>query len=852
MRNRVGRALAVTVWMAMGVLGAEAPPAAVGRLSVKVRLQLASKAELKVSDIKLAPFPGGRRCAFTFCGCKEPRTLAALTKLGFRTSVYCDPGASAESLRALEAAGADIGISIWGGKGTYASHIGGNTIQEAFDAVATSRRVLRAKCAGPLACGAIGGHYSPEHFPIDRSPENRSGFGYAHHDANYLLLSDNKPYMVYLGRQRSRPLALRENFDNRIESSRVPNELIYYQILANQFRGTLLRAEKGQIVRFTLRDFKADDLDECATILGPYGRHEQIWNASEAEIGANEYVREKARVEEVKAVGDEAEITLGLEEDTFPPFLLTPLPLELPAAVKLARATVDGIECTVTARDEATCLDVPLQKALSGCEMTLQTAAPDMTVPDRMELTLAIENASDQPLKAARLRWVGSVGFSVTGGEGEAFDLPPRGERESKAVAATSRDARFGITPFQAVVTADGGRVFLAGFEAVVAPRLRVEVDPMQRIPMLKGRTQHFLVHIDNLKSSRPGGPPDTLISHKAGPCKGSVALDLPPGMTAIPAEQPFALGERESKTLVFKVQNDAWGEDLVMVKPVIRFAGEAEPAAVLFPGTTVIRDEKKLHYEPFDAQGLIAEATWDDNARNGRFDRSRGNPAPHFYPGHRAAYNNEGVKGWCMNSQAVCQIHDTFRNIDFWEGTACMWVRKDPFKRNEMTYVPDPAATAKMLCGRSNDGETLFSAGLVQNAASSNSGLTLRRFRSWKGKPGCLQASYQLMGQRVVSCQAGPFEWSEEWRHVAIVWSVPDRRLELCLDGKLAAKADPGEGEWAASPWDRGEPSGWNLILISCDHGLWSGTCRDEVTIYNHALTPAQIADNMGKAKSK
>ncbi|HUT35187.1 MAG TPA: LamG-like jellyroll fold domain-containing protein [Planctomycetota bacterium] len=833
-------------------VGAGEAGGAAPTLDVRVRLELASKGELTASDVTLAAFPGGKRCAFTFGGCRQPATIAALTKLGFRTTVYCGPGTPAETLRALEAAGADIGIDIWGGKGTYASHIGANTVQEAFDAVATSRIVLRAKCDGALACGAIGGHYSPQSFPTDRSPENRAGFGYAYHDANYLLLSDNKPYMVYLDRERPKLLAHRENFDNRLDSRNVPNELIYYQLLANQFRGTLQRAERGQVVRFTLRDFKAADLDECAAIIGPYGAHEQIWHASEADIGANEYARNKVRVKSVKAEGDVAEVVLAIEEDTFPPFLLTPLPLALPASVKVRKATVAGVECAVTQREEGTVVDVPLQKALGGgLKMTVRPAAPDMTAPDRMELTLTLENASGEPIKAARLRWVGSIGFRVEGGPAAPFDLPPKGKLQTTATAATTRDARFGVTPFQAIVAAEPDRVLMAGFEVVVAPRLRVAVDPMQRVPMVPGRHQHFLVHVDNKRSTRSGGPPDTLISHKAGPCKGTVGLELPKGMTASPAEQPFELGEHEERTLVFKVQNESWGDVEEMVRPVIRFAGEEQAVAVLFPGTTVIRDKAKLHVEPFDELGLIAEATWDDRAKNGRFDRCRGNPAAHFYPGHRAAYHNEGVKGWCMNSQGVCQIHETFRNIDYWEGTACFWVRKDPSKRNEMTYVPDPAATAKMACGRSNDGETLFCAGLVQSVASSDSGLTLRRFRSWQGKPGYLQLTYQLMGRRLVACQAGPFEWSETWRHVACLWSVKERRLELYLDGKLAAKAEPGEGEWHAAPWDTGGPSGWPLILISSDHGLWSGTCRDEVAIYNRALTPEQIRVNMAKAKS-
>ncbi|KKL12814.1 hypothetical protein LCGC14_2532000, partial [marine sediment metagenome] len=462
------------------------------------------------------------------------------------------------------------------------------------------------------------GHYSPASWPINRSPERRGGFGYAYHDANYLMLSDNKPYMVYLGRRRDPELMTRANFDNRIDSRRVPNEIIYYQIIANKFRGTLRRVRAGQIVRFTLRDFKVKDLDECVSIIGPFGGHEQIWHGSEADIAANEYIRKKVHVRAVKAIaGGDMEITLGIEQDAFVPFLLTPLPLTIPKAAGVKAATVQGVACPIVSRDESTYVDVPLQAALrSGCRMTAKMASPDMTVPDRMEITLTIQNTSAKPITAARLRWVGEVGFAVSGGDGAPFDVPPGGSKVIKATAATTKGARFGIVPFAAVVTAKHGggeRVFMESFEAVVAPRLRVEMDPMQQIPMVPGRTQHFFVHIDNMKSSSPGGPANTFISHRAGPCSGTISLDLPNTMTAEPAEQAFELAENGSKTLIFKVTNTAWADEPTMVRPLIRFKGESQPLQVLFPGTTVTRNRQMLK-KPFVQRAMI-----------GKFERTHG-----------------------------------------------------------------------------------------------------------------------------------------------------------------------------------------------------------------------------------
>jgi len=863
----IALALLAQAW----TLAGEGPPAPI---EVKVRVRLAARADLRPGDIRFALFPSGKRCCFTYNGCRNPRTIEVLSKLGFRTTVYCDPSTPADQLRALEAAGADIGIEVWGGQGNYHSNLGGNTVQEAFDACATSRIVLRTVCRGPLGATRIEGHYGAQNYLVSRHPDNSSGFGYAYHDCNYLIFSDNKPYPILLGRLGERLMVLRENFDNTMQSTSVPNEIIYYQIIANQFAGTLRRAERGQIVRFTLRDFKAPDLDDLTEAIGKYGQHELIWHASETMIGANEYVRNKARVlaySQETAGGDDLVVTLGIDRDIFPPYLLTPLPLLFPKGTQAKSATAaGGVNCPITASEDGTCVDVPLRAILTGgCRMSVEGSAPDMTIPDEMPITLTVQNPADKPLAISKLEWVGNIGFTVgranlhaetvqVGGGDASFELPPKGERKIQAVARTARGARFGLTPFQAILTASDGRVFAEGFELVVAPRLRVEMDPMQSVPLRKGRSQHFFVHVANGKSGRPGGAPDKFISHKAGACKGTIGWELPQGMKAVPPEQPFDLAENDAKTLIFRMDNEEYsGQKDEMVKPLIRlFAknGEKEPLAVIFPGTIVIRDEERVGPKQLDEKGLLFLATWDDNTQNGRADKACGNPSPYFYPGHQAAYSNEGVKGWCMNTQGVCEIFDSYRNIDYYEGTVCLFVRKDPLVRNESTYVPDPAATAKIPCGRNNSGETLFTAGLVQNVGSSNSGISLRRFRSWHGKDGYLQLTYQMMGGHLVACQAGPFNWTEEWRHVAFLWSVKDKRLELYIDGKLAVKADPGDKEWHPSPWDRGirNGNGWNMNVITSDHGAWTATCRDEVYIYNRALTPEEIQENRERAKRR
>ncbi len=329
----------------------------------------------------------------------------------------------------------------------------------------------------------------------------------------------------------------------------------------------------------------------------------------------------------MKTEGEEAIITLALDRDVFPPFLVTPLPLILPKGVEVASATAAGVSCPVLKTAEGPCIDVPMRTALAGgCTMSVEPASPDMTIPDELPITLTVRNTSEKPLAIAKLEWIGNIGFTVSGGEGP-FELPAKSERKVQAVAKTAGAARFGLTPFCALLTTADGRTLCEGFELAVAPRLRVEVDPMQSIPLPKGRSQYFFVHLANGKTGR-SGLADKFISHKAGPCKGTIAWDLPSGMKAVPAEQPFELAEDDAKTLVFRIDNEQYSSTAgEMVKPVVRIDGENERLAVLFPGTVVIRNEERVGPKQLDDKGLLFAASWDDNALNGRADRACGNP---------------------------------------------------------------------------------------------------------------------------------------------------------------------------------------------------------------------------------
>jgi len=576
-----------------------------------VRLRLGGKSVLAAKDIAFSTFPGGRRCAYTYTGVRNPRTIQYLQKLGFRTTLYVGAKTPAERVKALEDAGAEIGMAQGFGYGS--PH---RAVQVNYDIAAADRLALKKKCIGPVICSTVNiGNYPSSralyYFAAARSPDYARGYGAAYHDSNFRFLYHPSPvvkYLLYLGRGPGEPRTMVAKHDSAGKSGRkAPNERLFYRLLANQFRVALRLVEAGKFVKFRIRDFKQADLEEMGRIIGKYGKHHLIWHATEGEVGAYSYLKAKSRVAEVKRIGaGEVEVTVALAGDVFPPHLLAPLSLKLPSGVEVTSAGIGRISCEVVEQSDGPHVVVPVGRALrDGCEMALETSAPDMTVPDRMPVTLTVRNTSGEPLADGRLEWVGDAGISgaegmtVTGGTDTPFTLPPAGEHKIKAVVRTLSGARFGLTPILAKVTATVGgrrRVFLEGFEIVVAPLVALRQDPYNRFPLAKGRRQDFLVHVDN--RSR-------FLAHKAGPCKGVVTFKLPAGMAAVPAEQPFELKQNDVRTLTFTIRNNQWGKDPVWVRPVVRLGGAKTIFETPYPGTWVYRDEKHLAASGVNGQGL-------------------------------------------------------------------------------------------------------------------------------------------------------------------------------------------------------------------------------------------------------
>jgi len=622
----------------------------------------------------------------------------------------------------------------------------------------------------------------------------------------------------------------------------------------------------GEVTTIGLRDFKKADQAKVDRFIGRFGRDERIWHTTQHAICGYAYAKEKSRIVDVASVSDtEVDVTLALEADTFIPFCTAPMCLKLPADLPVKSARLGSTDCPVAAKDKGVYVDIPLQKAFAAdCRMTL--AKPEsMTIPEEMPVTLTLRNTSGKPMSDVRLRWAGTVGTEVRGGDEKPFALAPDAERKVQAVVRTIRGprrgvrpkgARFGLAPVTAIVTAtvDGEqRVSAASWEVLVAPRLRVEMDP-RGVPIGKGREFVFFVHLANgrVDTDRAWGDfhDEKLIDHRTGPCKGTVGFDLPDGMEAVPPTQPFDLPADGHATLRFVVRNRKWGDaQPVYVRPAIRFAGETDPIEVPWFGTRVMRDVES-EGKPLDEKGLLAQASWDDRKNTrGNLDRAAGSTAQSC-PGASGGGQtpcHEGVKKWCLGWNSNIAF-DAWRNIDHRRGTVMFWWRRDSRVRNDIRTRPDRAESWKVPGRSKNHGEKLFCAGIHRD-------LILRRYPKHRQREGYLELVLREMPVRgrptKVHYVQADFETARlyDWRHVAIVWDLKARRLELYLDGELAGRAEKGEEEWLVMPFDRGRKT-HGVVLVETHHGHWSGSNRDEFYIYNRPLTPEEIRANMALAK--
>ena len=396
---------------------------------------------------------------------------------------------------------------------------------------------------------------------------------------------------------------------------------------------------------------------------------------------------------------------------------------------------------------------------------------------------------------------------------------------------------------------------------------LDVDMDPVPQIPLKKGASQAFLIHLSN------GGKK----------CRGTVKFEnLPDRLVAEPTQQKFELKSGQERLLVFQIKCADWGKP-VTIRPTVSVEGDA---SVNFPKhlETTIVHSRKFDLPPLE-NGLLVYHSLGDNptGQSGRFDKSVGYDrcwSEGFW------VHSGGVKGNCFfgyNGLPWPRLRwsklsfESWNNVDHQRGTILFWIRQPPVRTNEIEYSPrfnpDPRSTWKTgpniggmgggegLLGYHNSPIGRYNMRRLKREhlpfkPGSESFVTLRRYKKLKGvTDGYIEAMYLAMRGKRYHVQAS-YEYSRLWRHVAVLWDADQARLEIYLDGKKASGAVMRNGKanrdkvWYSAPWSPavGNNATMSMVLPAAE-GSVSATDRDEFYIYNRALTPKEIVANMKAA---
>ncbi len=837
-------------------------------LTFTVEFEMAEPAEFKARDMRFSDLPLGAPCAFMYTGPTKPATHKFFHDMGFKATMFVGADTKAETLKALEAAGVDIALGSYkGGKVTYSSFIGGNTVQEAFDVVAAARMELQKKVEGPVHVASISGHIRANSWILHREPYALKSIGYgavmsdANVRMNYMTIPSSLG--VLLGHEGHEQTSLEYYSQlSSMDTRKIPNEMIYYQILANAFEGATKRVGNGAIVRVQLRDFDQKDLLDIKDQIEKYGKHPKIWQANMSMLLSNQYLKGIVKCLDVKIQGKKGTMTVGIRKDVYGPVIQTPLSFKFPKKVNVTKISAFGMDGKIMQRESRlksrtiSHAAIPMGKAVhEGVQFKWKFTKAQMTVPDTCTFGVQITNTGNKPITDIALHAYVPTGLpigmagpkQVVYGKGmlvalkcDETSIAPGKSIVVKGKLQTQAESRFGLTPISLNMQAAVGgskRIFLDGAEIPVMPVLGVDLQPRKQMPMRKGDVQYFQVRVSNAHKFLHGS--------KSQAKKGMVSLTPHPGLTIEPQSVPFQLKDSDAQTFIFKVTNAAWDKNKIRLRPVITLDGASTPISNLCVGTPIVRHQELIDVKPLDENGLLVYASYDDLTKNGSFDKSAGNPRPYHYPNFTTPYISDGVSKNCTSSSPSCNIYSPYRNIDHRAGTVMFWVKRDPVVKNELRYKGDPNTVPANLSE------------YVYEALFWTPGLQVYRYPDWSDKPGYVQVIYQeafgdgKYGRRQVVNVPYNKEEQYEWMHWGVAWDIHKKQLDVFKNGKLVASVEKSQRPWYAFPWDNGGARrGWDLIINTQDHGRKCVTLRDEVYIYDRPLAAEQVLKHMKKAR--
>ncbi|PCJ57757.1 MAG: hypothetical protein COA79_14825 [Planctomycetota bacterium] len=831
-----------------------------------IEFEMEDTKTFKKRKIKYSDFPGGVSSAFIYEGPKKPETHKFFHDMGFKSTVWIGPNTDAKTIKAIEDTGAHIGVSTFpGGKGTYKSNIGANTIQEAFDIVAYARLKIKGMSKGNVFVSAQNGHFNLSSWVHNRDNSNDYGYGAVFSDANFRTLvkstsSEILTLLGFSGRHKGSISGYQHLSSMKVKN--IPNELIYYKILVNAFKGAISRKGAGIVVKIQLRDFNKNDLNVVKRELSPYGNHPLIWHVNQGMILSNNYLKGIIKIFDVSFTGKKGVLKMGIRKDVYGPIINTPLSIKFPKGIKIKSLTLFGEKGTVKEREgfipsrKYQHVTVPIHNSFKGgLEDTWTFDKKEMLVPSKNSFSIKIKNNSKKEIKNIKLHWYTTKGLpigknklsraiygngTIITGTPDKTTISPNGTLNIKGSIETRKFSRLGLIPISLNIeaTIDGiKRYLLLGHEIAIKPYLGINMIPKQQFPLKVNEHQYMQVTVSNKNK---------FLHSSTGVCKGIVKLLLPDGMKAAPEQFTFNLKKSDTVKVIFKVTNLKWDDNPGKIIPIILLNGQTTPIShVAFQGTTVIRNQILIDLKPLDDMGMLVYASYDDLTKGGHFDKSIGSSAPYIYPEMAMAYFSEGKKHRCMGSVPTSGIYDTYGNIDAKKGTVSFWAKRDPQVKNESRYKGNKKTSWKNI--GTGDRPTLFY----------TPGLRIYRCPDWSDAPGYIEVIYidkfgkgKHDNKHVIQVPFNKIQ-QKKWYHIAVAWDTDKRILQLYIDGKLVGTAEKGNRPWYPFAWDQGGFNlGHPLRVTTVDHGACSLSLRDEFYSFNKILTADEINKNLQLAK--
>jgi hypothetical protein len=789
------------------VAALSAAPADGGAFEVALTVPAPPGIGQELGEGKLTPLPVGKKLAaalyvdWQYRAARDALPLAETFHAhGWRATFFL---AGAHDIKEfaprLEALGHEVATNLLsGGIHAYRDEMFSYSPQDILNAIGPLRAELNAVLERPVIYQLVRGHSVPYRDRIRGLGVVGATHWYQHFVFHGRAGARESVLSMYAGRGKT-PVAVERRLDE----------------------GVLEKALTGKKLAVILGDsgFKGD----YASFLAKHSRRPECWYTTLGELASSLYLAQKARATGVRLEAGQARVSLALEEDVNPLFLRAPVRLDLSGKV----------------------LGISPEPLLSGpLEAKIAFSPPRIRLPGEAKMAVTLTNRGREKIAAESIAAGQPAGFRVAALPGAAKPLAPGQSLAIEAVVASDAAAgthSFGFVPFPLRIRYSDGRAtrtLLAAAELEVRPALRVDVYPHDGVPLGPKGSQTFQITVDNFRAGVGRGNWRNLrprfekfILPPEGAVEGRITFPSSDAFRVEPKELDLTLAaEGKQKVFHVTVTNAAPAKRPYILWPRILLAGDERPLLLPFGGTEV-HHVAALGKPHLDDKGLLMHATWDKTGDLPHVDRARGRTEAYRGAMGYVSYG-QGVVGRAALHKTTCLL-DPWLNFNEAEGTMMFWLRDDPSQKKPL---------------RANMAERLFAVGTQHPAPNVDTGQLSLRLHG----QGFLLARMMTVGPVYHEVKA-PFKKSDQWNHVALIWSCPKKLMQIIADGEVRGELKDDGKTWYPIPCRRWpEHYGDFMTPLSDDHGTYTSTMRDEFRLYNRPLTVEEIREHIERIRAQ